>query len=214
MKIRPLFIYLGLFVVTVLLIVLFSGSPEKTADPHAGMNQGAIPDDDIHKGMNEGTMPDDDIHKGMSMGGNSAPGSGNVSSQFKDKIESLKTKIAENPDDTASVRIYAEMLASAHQSDKSVDLFKSILEKDPSRVDIMLTLSFIEYNRGKYEEAGNYTEKILKIEPLNAEAFYNKGAIEAAKGNKEKAKEIWQDLISKIPQTEAANLAKSSLQRL
>lgn len=191
---------MGLFVVTILLIVMFSGSPETKVDPHAGMNQ-------------EG-MPNDDIHRGMSMGGSSAPGSDNVNSEFKNRIESLKSKIAENPDDTASVRIYAEMLASAHQSDKSIDLFKSILEMDPNRVDIMLTLSFIEYNRGKYDEAGNYTEKILKIEPLNAEAFYNKGAIEAAKGNKEKAKEIWNELISKIPETEAANLAKSSIQKL
>lgn len=203
MKIKPIFIYLGIFIIAVLMIVIFTRENETVEMAN-----------NPHGQMSEGEMPNDDIHKGMNMGGAKAPGSDNVTSNIKHQMEMLKKTVEENPQDTASVRIYAEMLASAHQAPKAVELLKSILEIDPNRVDVMLTITFVEYNRGNYDVAGEYTSKILKLEPNNPEAFYNNGAIEAAKGNKDKAKEIWQDLIKKIPGTEAARLARSSLDKL
>ena len=43
---------------------------------------------------------------------------------------------------------------------------------------------------------------------------YNIGAIEATKGNKDKAREIWNKLIKDNPNDQTSELAKNSLNRL
>lgn len=45
-------------------------------------------------------------------------------------------------------------------------------------------------------------------------ANYNIGAIEATKGNKEKAREIWNKLINNNPADKISELAKSSMSKL
>ena len=43
---------------------------------------------------------------------------------------------------------------------------------------------------------------------------YNLGAIEATKGNKDKAREIWEKLINSHPNDKTTELAKNSLKKL
>lgn len=204
MKFKPVYMYAGVFVIIIVLIFVFSQTEEpEITDPHAG---------NPHSSMNQG-MPDDHIHNGMNMGGN-MPGAGNVTGGIKARMDSLNQYTENNPEDTDAILEYAEILAAAHQIPKSAELLKGVLAKHPDRTDVMLTLTYVEFKRGNLDTAAVYTDKILKKEPLNPEAFYNKGAIQAAKGNNSEAREIWEDLINKLPDTHAAELAESSLKKL
>ena len=45
-------------------------------------------------------------------------------------------------------------------------------------------------------------------------ALYNRGALAATRGNKEKARTIWEKIVKDDPDSEVGNLAKQSLTRL
>ena len=42
-------------------------------------------------------------------------------------MNELDSYIAENPSDTVKIREYAELLASAHNEDKAIELYQNIL---------------------------------------------------------------------------------------
>lgn len=196
MKIKPVYIYLSIFVVAVLIIVTTSNTSNQVNND--AIDSQAMPDDEIHKGLQNQT----------------APGKGNVASNIIHQMEMLKKAVEENPNDTVQVKKYAELLASAHNPQKAVELYKSILVKDPNRIDILLGITFAYYNMRDMDNAEVYTKKVLSIDKNNLEANYNLGAIEAGRGNKAKAKEIWENVIKKFPNSSVAQIAENSIKSL
>lgn len=192
MKIKPLYIYLIGFVLFVGVIIFFSTNKEK-----AGM-----PDDAAHSGM-----PQDDIHKGM--GG--MEGMGAMSEAFKKRETELKGALEKNPADTLKMREYAEFLMAAHKPVESLKYLLQIVEKDPKRIDILLNITFIYDIQGNVSEAEATTRKILAIDNNNQPANFNLGVLMDKKGDKEKAKQIWNDLIKKYPNSDIAKLSKEAL---
>lgn len=196
MKIKPVYIYLAIFVVVVLIIVTTSNTSNQESD----------------EPVNTETMPKDDIHKGLQNG--ATPGKGNVSSNIIHQLEMLKKAVEENPNDTVQVKKYAELLASAHNPQKAAELYKSILVKDPDRIDILLGITFAYYNMRDMDNAEEFTKKVLSIDKNNHEANYNLGAIAAGRGNTAKAKEIWENVIKRFPNTSVAQIAENSIKSL
>lgn len=196
MKVKTVNIYLGIFVIVVLLLLITTNDTNNI--PQENTDAEVLPNDDIHKGFQEGE----------------APGKGNVSGSFKHQMEMLKKAVEENPDDTAHVKKYAELLASAHNPQKAVELYKSILVKNPNRIDILLGITFAYYNMRDMNKAEEYTQKVLNIDRNNHEANYNMGAIAAGRGNTAKAKEIWEDVIERFPNTTVAHIAENSINSL
>lgn len=195
MKIKPVYLYLSIFVLVILIIVMTSQNANNVGEQ-----------------ITSEQMPDDEIHKGLQNG--ETPGKGNVSSNIKHQMEMLEKAVEENPDDTVQVKKYAELLASAHNPQKAVELYKSILNKDPNRIDILLGITFAYYNMKDLDNAELYTRKVLDIDKNNHEANYNLGAIAAGRGNTAKAKEIWESVIKKFPNTTVAQIAENSIKSL
>lgn len=197
MKVKPVYIYLVVFVIVVIALVVITsgGNPSESTTPNVS---------------NQSEMPKDDIHKNL---GN-APGSGNVSSEFKQKMANMKSEYESNPSDTVNAKEYARLLAAAHNPQEAVNVYNSILHKDSKRIDIRIELATVYYNMQKYEEAKKQIEAVIEAVPDESGAYYNLGAIEAAQGNIDKAKEIWQKVVEQFPNTEAANLANTSLQKI
>lgn len=196
MKIKPVYIYLGTFVIVIIaLVIMTSGGNPSTSSKGTSQEQ---------------TMPKDDIHQNLG----SAPGGGNVSSEFKQRMENLKSNYETNPKDTVNSKEYARLLAAAHKPEEAVEIFQSILNQDNSRDDIRLELATVYYNLNQYDNAKIQLETILKNNPSSAEVIYNLGAIEASMGNMDKAREIWQKLVADYPESEAAQFASSALQNL
>jgi len=194
MKIKPIYIYLILFVAFVIGIIIFSGTSSSSSDP-------------VNK------MPDDNVHKGF-QSGEESPSKGNVMESAVKKLEELKTAYEKNPNDTLRIREYADMLTMAHKPEEAISLYNKILGVDNKRVDVLLQLTFLHYNKGELNKAEDITNSILKIDKNNNLANYNLGAIAAAKGDKNKAKEIWQNVIKKFPNTTVAHIAEQSITQL
>ncbi len=193
MKIKPLYIYLIVFVAFIIgIIILDSNNNNDLTSFH-------------------GKMPDDDIHR--SMGGN-IPGHSNLLESAKKRLEELKSEYEKNPNDTLKIREYADMLTMAHQPDMATELYNKILKVDPKRIDVLLQMTFLYFNEGNVEKADEYTKKILTIDGNHELALYNSGVIAHAKGDLAKAKMIWEDIIKKFPNSTIAHISEQSIQGL
>lgn len=188
--------FLLILIVGVVLVTQFE--KDKASTPLSELTEKQIPNDDVHKGM----------------GNPNSPSGANVNESFKQQLESLKNKVESNPNDTLSMREYADLLTESHKAKDAIPYYEKILKVNPKRSDVLFNLSIIAFNGGELKKAEDYTKQILSFEKNNDQALYNLGAIEAAKGDRNKAKQLWEDIIKKFPGTPTAELAKSSIERL
>ncbi|MBK7107205.1 MAG: tetratricopeptide repeat protein [Ignavibacteriae bacterium] len=196
MKLKSIHIYLLLFLIAIIGIIYFSTQENSVEE----------------KSITEQEMPKDDIHSQFN--NSQQPSGGNVTSEFKDKLNSLEEYVSKNPNDTAKVKEYADLLYAAHNPKKSIELYKTVLNKDPKRVDVLMSIAILDFEQNNYEEAEEYINKILVINPNNVEAIYNIGVMEARKGNFAAAKQNWTKIVNEFPNNKLVQTAKNSLQKL
>jgi len=164
--------------------------------------------------MNNEQMPDDDVHKQLMNRGSNTPGKQNVSEEYKRKMAELENAVNENPSDTVALRKYADYLTASHKMNEAISYYDKILEINPKRADIRFSLAIIYFNKQDFAMCQEENEKVLEFEPKNQMALYNLGAIAATKGNKDKAKEYWNKVISIDSNSETSTLARESLSKL
>lgn len=201
MKIRPIYIYITAFVVFIVALVVFSSSVKKT--------------DSIDKSKIANQMPDDDVHKGLkSQGNGDTPSASNVLKEAIERMNQLKAEVEKNPNDTLKIREYADMLTLAHKPDEAIEYYSKILKVDPKRIDVLLQLTYVHFNKGEFDKALEFTNKALAVDKNNLIVNYNLGAVLNAKGDSRQAIQIWKNLAQKYPNTDVGHIAKESVKQL
>lgn len=193
MKIKPLYIYTILIIIALIVLVFMT----QTGDNSDTAVMENVPQDSIHQQFR-----------------NQSPGKGNVSDEFYQTMETLRRKVEADPDDTTALKEYADYLTAAHQFDGAIPVYQEILKKNDKRTDVYYALTFIYFNKRDYDKAENMTNKILSYDKNNLQAKFNTGAIAYARGNNDKAKDVWNNLIDANPGTREADLAKDALEEL
>jgi len=200
MKFKAIYLY-GILAVVAVTILIVVGT-QNASNP----GQPSI--------TNDQTMPDDDVHKQLKNQGSTTPGKENVSEEYKRKLAGLRQAVDNNPSDTLAMREYADFLSASHKMNGAISYYEKILEISPNRADIHFSLAVIYFNMQEYQKCEDENNKVLTFDPKNQMALYNIGAIAATRGNKEKAKEYWNNVISINAQSETGQLAKESLTKL
>jgi tetratricopeptide (TPR) repeat protein len=198
MKLKPLYFYLGLIIIVIVYLIISTQFND---------NKSIVAD-------SQDKLPRDEIHQGMNPPGQQAPGKNNVSGDILKHMAFLKKAVEENPNDTAKIREYADFLYMAHQTDKALPLYIKLVKLKPKDNDAHFSLTYIYYQAHDLDKAERETDIILSYDKNNPQALYNKGAIVAGKGDMTKAQKIWNEVIARFPGSEAAQLAKSALQKL
>lgn len=201
MKVKPIYIYLTVFVVFIVALIIFSNSTKNSNVSNNMQMNGQMPDDDVHKGL-------------KSQGNGDMPSASNVMKEAIEKMNNLKAEVDKNPNDTLKIREYADMLTLAHKPDEAIDYYSKIIKIDPKRVDILLQLTYVYFNKGDLDKALDFTKKSLSVDKNNLIANYNLGAVLNAKGEKRQAIEIWKNLAQKYPNTDVGHIAKESVKQL
>lgn len=194
MKLKPIYVYISLIAVALITIVSISNSDDKVTDLHD------IPNDEVHNSLNSGKMGE--------------PSGSNVNSEIYDRMKKYEEHITQNPSDTSTMKEYAELLFAAHKQEEAVELYEKILAADPNRIDMLKTLSIIEFNKGDFISSKAKIAKILALDPKNPEALYNMGVIETKVGDIQAARIQWENLLKFHPNTKMSDMAKESLERL
>ena len=198
MKTKPIYFYAALVIIVIIYLIISTHDNNKN----------------LTSDLQNKKAPQDKIHKEMNTPGQQAPNKSNVSGDILRHMEFLKRQVEENPDDTAKIKEYADFLYMAHQTDKALPLYQKLVKFNPKNSDAHFSLTYIYYNNRDLDNAEKENDIILSYDKHNPQALYNKAAILAGKGDKIKAQKIWNDVINKYPDSEAARLAKSALQKL
>ncbi len=199
MKLKPIYLYgiVAAIAIITLIVVSQTTNDEKVLGDISNKD---MPMDNVHKNLNKGIMEN--------------PTGENVSEEVKHKLDVMKKDVDANPDDTLKIREYADFLAAAHRPDEALVYYQKLLNKDKSRKDIYFAVTFIYYNQKNLTKAEEITKQMSKLFPNDPMVLYNLGAIEATKGNKDKARTHWNELIERYPNDKTTELAKSSLTKL
>ncbi len=197
MKFKISYVYIIVIAAAIIGIILFN-QPESSHKTEAEISNQQMPNDDVHKGL-----ANEKSHSKM-----------DVKDDAVQKMEKLKADYEKNPSDTAKIRVYADFLTVAHHQDEALELYKKIMKIDKKRTDILFVMAYINFGKQNINEAERITDQILSIDKNNLQAQYNVGAIAATRGNKEKAKQIWNKIIKENPNTETAEVAASSIKNL
>jgi tetratricopeptide (TPR) repeat protein len=193
MKIKPIYIYLGVFVIFVVAVILFSSATKNSKTAGELNSNSQMPNDDVHKGM-------------VQQGSGEMPSKSNVMKEALEKMNALKVAIEKNPNDTSKVREYAEMV-QVHDPIEAIRLYENILKAGPKRIDILLELTFLYFNKGDLKKSEEYNKKVLDIDGTNMIANYNLGGLAQAKGDIKTAKAIWSGIAKKYPNTQIGSMA-------
>jgi tetratricopeptide (TPR) repeat protein len=196
-KFKIIYLYGFIFITVILVLIITSQSGSNISTDKSSIRSEEIPQDSIHQNL-----------------GMETPNSSNVNKDVIIKLKEMKILADALPIDTMKNREYADFLIAAHKPAEAVNYYYKILRIDNKRKDILLSLTQAYYIKNDLDSAENITRKILQIFPGDQQATYNLGAIEATKGNKDKAREIWNRLIIDHPNTETAELAKDALNKL
>jgi len=200
MKIKPLYIY-GIIILTIIIVLVITSTSNNFTENEIALEPNS-------------TMPQDDIHKGLTNNQETGPSKGNVKADFWEKLDLYKNEVEANPQDTLKLRKYAELLSLAHQTENALEQYEKILKVDPNRIDILLLEGLLYYNEGNYSKAEIVTNRIIEIDKNHLEAKFNLGIIAASKGDTERAREIWTELLENNPGSEAAKYAEDALKKL
>lgn len=194
---KPLYFY-GLLLLIIIIILYLSTGSNNSSSKLTSSN------------VAENNLPDDQIHKNL---GTQQPGKSNVNSDVLKKLDDMKKLADTEPADTLKIREYADFSLAAHKPDEAIKYYRKILNINKKRKDILESLTLAYYNKGDLKNAEETILQSLKLFPDDPESKYNLGAIEATKGNFDKAREIWTKLIQKYPNTQISDLAKNSLDK-
>jgi len=201
MKIKPIYMYGIIFVIIIAAIVFTS-------------TNNSVEKSEVISPNSEMGMPNDSIHSGITGVAKDTPNKSNVSSEFWTKLEESKAEFEANPNDTVLIKNYALLLGMSHQTEKALELYEKILSINPKRVDILLAEGLAYFNSKDYIMAETVTKRIIQLNKNNLEAKYNLGVIKATKGDKEGAKQIWEEISKNNTDHEIGKLATSSIVRI
>ena len=203
MKFRVIYIYIIFLIIAISFLIILSKSGNNQTAQNKATGE-----------ISNKQMPGDEIHKGLQNQVTPPPSKENVSENYKHEIIALKKAVDENPNDTVALKGYADLLVGSHKPEESIPLYERILKKNPKRIDVLFSLSFIYFNSGNFKKAEEETKKILLFDKKNIQAQYNLGAIAASSGNSEEARLIWTKLLNEYPNSELTVMARESLKKL
>ena len=200
MKFKPIYLY-GL-VVLASVAILFFISRESSSEPT-----------EIAIEQNQ-NMPDDDVHKQLKNQVNTPPNKENVSESYRERMAELKAAVEKYPEDTLALKNYADFLSASHKMNDAITYYNKILMVDSRRSDIHFALALIYYNKQDFAKCEDENKQVLNYDPKNQMALYNLGAIAATRGDREKAKNYWNNVIEINSESETGKLAQESLGKL
>ncbi len=187
-NIKHFYLVLGLIVVGFISYFVVAKSLEKS-------QQAEMPNDEIHRGLKQ--------QKSMQM-----------DKEILAKIDSLKNVINSNPKDTIALNHLGFFLLQTHKFDEAETTFENLLKLNPNRIDVLNVLAEMNFNLQKFNKSEEYLKRILKLEEDNDLAQYNLGVVYVMQGKKDEAKEAWNKIVQKNPDSDIGKMAKESLQTL
>lgn len=121
----------------------------------------------------------------------------------EEMVKGLAARLKDNPDDLQGWIMLARSYSVLGKPDKAREAVDNAVRLAPNDPDVLTLKARIvrEANGGKEnDETTAILRKVLEIDPKNMEALWFVANAEAAQGNKDKAREMLQQLLDQIPE--------------
>jgi len=116
-----------------------------------------------------------------------------------------------NPDQYDMRNWYAQNMMRMGRDLEAEQLLKQLIQEDPYRVDIMITLSQLLYYQQRYEEAAELWTRVLKEIPDNANFMIELARIQMVLGNLEEADQLCVAALEREPDLYPALILRADL---
>ncbi len=129
---------------------------------------------------------------------------------FEDAIPLLEAGLALAPQRTDLMAALGESYFMSGKVDKSTDVFKKLIEIEPSgRTYAYLGLAYLHL--GRFDEAKPYFQQGLKLDPHNSSCLFNLGLIAERQGDTATADKLFQEVLKYNPDYSDALLELANL---
>jgi tetratricopeptide (TPR) repeat protein len=102
----------------------------------------------------------------------------------KEELEIAETLLKDFPDSVNAIMQMANLWERHGDTDKAMEYFKKVLEKEPKRADVHKSMGWFYMNKQEYEQAIEHWQKALEIDP-NIPEVHNSIALALMGQNKE-----------------------------
>ena len=102
-------------------------------------------------------------------------------------------------------------LIDAGYFDKGIDIVKSLSEEDPRQIDYLKVLTRAEMTRNNLSKAVELRESISKLDPWNAQNYFELALLHNSLGNSEQVKKIREIILDINTSAAYSNQAKLEL---
>jgi tetratricopeptide (TPR) repeat protein len=101
--------------------------------------------------------------------------------KYKEALPELFEAIRLNPDGYISYYNRGICYLQLGSEDAALQDFKCVVERKRDYSDAYVKIGWIQFRKGRYDEALEATNSVLKLKPNDAEAYYNRALIYAKK---------------------------------
>ena len=111
-----------------------------------------------------------------------------TNAQYPEAVEHFKTAVELDPG-FSTARLYlataymqqyipgADSPENTKMAKAAFDQFKKVLEQDPKNTIAIASIASLYLNQKKWDEAQQWYEKLIAVDPKNADAYYSMGFI-------------------------------------
>jgi tetratricopeptide (TPR) repeat protein len=126
-------------------------------------------------------------------------------------IQSLKTKISQEPNDMEVVITLANFLHDEGMTEEAIVYYKKYLEKNTKNTDVIVDLGICYFELGDTKVAISEMEKAIAIDPKHQKAYFNVGIISLKERDFKKAIEYFDKCYKVNPNDPTGIQAKQIL---
>jgi cytochrome c-type biogenesis protein CcmH/NrfG len=126
----------------------------------------------------------------------------------------LEQHLASAPGHTPVLMRLAELARQSGKIADAVKYLRKAVETDGKNEDARLELGRALFEAGDIQGATIETKALLEMNPTNADALYNLGAIEGNLGNFAEARRHWEAVVKASPSSESAAKSRAALTKL
>ncbi|HSJ09403.1 MAG TPA: hypothetical protein VK928_05795 [Longimicrobiales bacterium] len=143
-----------------------------------------------------------------------APAGGDVSAAVQARLADLSRRVAQDPDDTVSLRELARLTLDAHRPGEAVDHYRRYVRLTGGNRAIMLELAGALGVMARWTEAELIMQELLQRHPDDGTVLYNLGAIAANRADTMAARMWLGRAAAQDADAQAAQRAREALARL
>lgn len=132
------------------------------------------------------------------------------------KVADLMKKISANPKDAASYQALGDIYFQAGQYQTASEWDQKVLGIDPNNVTGLLSDGAAQFNLGNADKAQTDWQKVIALNPKQAEAYYDLGFLYLSKNPPDmtKVKAMWQKVVEIDPTSDVAKTVQQHLKSL